>query len=152
MLNINYANAYKEVLEVLNNLVEHDYEKIPQKYIEFLKKNSNSNYEFKYDISKPFNEQNLSDYAKYILFGLFEKFGATDTQKLKIKSFKTNYINDLEKQKREKYNPEFMFKSNKRNLNSKILDKQKEKFEVIVYKKPKWYQKIIEKISKVLKK
>lgn len=132
MLNINYANAYKEVLEVLNNLVEHDYEKIPQKYIEFLKKNCNSNYEFKYDISKPFNEQNLSDYAKYVLFGLFEKFGATDTQKLKIKSFKTNYINDLEKQKREKYNPNDIFK--KKESKTDITENIKNNLQMVEYK------------------
>ena len=132
MLNINYANAYKEVLEVLNNLVEHDYEKIPQKYIEFLKKNCNSNYEFKYDISKPFNEQNLSDYAKYVLFGLFEKFGATDTQKLKIKSFKTNYINDLEKQKREKYNPNDIFK--KKESKTDITENIKTNLQMVEYK------------------
>ena len=132
MLNINYANAYKEVLEVLNNLVEHDYEKIPQKYIEFLKKNCNSNYEFKYDISKPFNEQNLSDYAKYVLFGLFEKFGATDTQKLKIKSFKTKYINDLEKQKREKYNPNDIFK--KKESKTDITENIKNNLQMVEYK------------------
>ena len=132
MLNINYANAYKEVLEVLNNLVEHDYEKIPQKYIEFLKKNCNSNDEFKYDISKPFNEQNLSDYAKYVLFGLFEKFGATDTQKLKIKSFKTNYINDLEKQKREKYNPNDIFK--KKESKTDITENIKNNLQMVEYK------------------
>lgn len=148
MLNINYANAYKEVLEVLNNLVEHDYEKIPQKYIEFLKKNCNSNYEFKYDISKPFNEQNLSDYAKYVLFGLFEKFGATDTQKLKIKSFKTNYINDLEKQKREKYNPNDIFK--KKESKTDITENIKNNLQMVEYKE-NIFIKLWNKIKNIFK-
>ena len=34
MINTNYANAYKEVLIVLNNLIKEDYEKIPKEYIE----------------------------------------------------------------------------------------------------------------------
>ena len=38
-----------------------------------------------------FEEQDLLDDTKYILFGLFEKFGATELQKEKIKAFKNNY-------------------------------------------------------------
>ena len=33
MINTSYANAYKEVLIVLNNLIKEDYEKIPKEYI-----------------------------------------------------------------------------------------------------------------------
>ena len=92
MVNTSYANAYKEVLIVINNLVKEDYEKIPKEYIEFLEDNCNNDYEFKYDTSKSFDKQELLDDTKYILFGLFEKFGATEIQKAKIKSFKTNII------------------------------------------------------------
>ena len=84
MINTNYANAYKEVLIVINNLVQEDYDKIPKEYIEFLENNANSDYDFKYDSSKSFDQQELLDDTKYILFGLFEKYGATEKQKLKI--------------------------------------------------------------------
>ena len=89
MVKTNYANAYKEVLVILNNLIKEDYDKIPKEYIEFLKSNCNNEYEFYYDNSKTFEEQELLDDTKYILFGLFEKFGATEVQKEKIKAFKT---------------------------------------------------------------
>lgn len=52
MVNAIHANAYKEVLSVINNLVKEDYEKIPKQYIEFLEKNCNDDYEFEYDMSK----------------------------------------------------------------------------------------------------
>ena len=42
MINAKYANEYKEVLAVLNNLVKEDYEKIPKEYIEFFETNCNN--------------------------------------------------------------------------------------------------------------
>ena len=127
MVNTSYANAYKEVIIVINNLVKEDYEKIPKEYIKFLEDNCNNDYEFQYDASKPFDKQELLDDTKYILFALFEKFGATEIQKAKIKSFKANYNNKLEEQKREKYKPEDIFKSKQNNLNTQI---PKEKLEL----------------------
>ena len=110
MIKTNYANAYKEVLVILDNLIKEDYDKIPKEYIEFLKSNCNNEYEFYYDNSKTFEEQELLDDTKYILFGLFEKFGATEIQKEKIKIFEHNYLKKIEKEKREEYNPGDIFK------------------------------------------
>ena len=111
MIKNNYANAYKEVLVVLEQLVEEDYNRIPQKYINFLRENCNNNYDFQYDSTKTFEEQNLSNYTKYILFGLFEKYGTTDLQKEIIKNFRKGYYNQVELEKREKYNPDDIFKN-----------------------------------------
>ncbi len=104
MVKTNYANAYKEVLVILNNLIKEDYDKIPKEYIDFLESNCNNEYEFYFDTSKSFEEQELLDETKYILFGLFEKFGATQNQKEKIKAFRNNYYKKLEEGKKEKYN------------------------------------------------
>lgn len=149
MVKNNYANAYKEVLAVINNLVKEDYEKIPKEYIEFFKINANPDYNFKYDNSKSFSEQNLLDDTKYILFGLFEKFGTTEKQKTKIKTFKTSYYTELEKQKRKKYNPNDIFK---KNIKKEIeINEMQKNMQIAEYIKPKWYQKIYEKIKKILK-
>lgn len=152
MVNTSYANAYKEVLIVINNLIKEDYEKIPKEYIEFLEDNCNNDYEFKYDTSKSFDKQELLDDTKYILFGLFEKFGATEIQKANIKSFKTNYNNKLEEKKREKYNPENIFKNKQNNFYTQIPEKQEEKLELIEYKEQRWYQKIFARILKIFNK
>ena len=148
MVNTSYANAYKEVLVVLSNLIEEDYEKIPKEYIEFLEANANSDYDFKYDSSKPFNNQKLLDETKYILFGLFEKYGATQNQKNKIKIFKDNYNRKLEQEKRKKYNPDDIFE--KVDVNKSL--ENKENLQMIDSKKLKWYQKIFLKIFKKFKK
>ena len=148
MIKTNYANAYKEVLVILNNLITEDYNKIPREYIEFLTANCNNDYEFKYDNSKSFEEQELLDDTKYILFGLFEKFGATELQKEKIKAFKNNYYNQLEKEKNEKYNPDNIFKNENKtevsntekledNINTALLEYKESfftKFKKIIFK------------------
>lgn len=124
MVKTNYANAYKEVLIILDNLIKEDYNKIPKEYIGFLKSNCNIEYKFSYDNSKTFEEQELLDETKYILFGLFEKFGATEIQKEKIKTFKDNYFRQIEQEKREQYNPDDIFKTvNKsKNTDAEILE------------------------------
>ena len=148
MINTNYSDAYKEVLIVLNNLSQEDYEKIPRKYIEFLEANCNNNNEFKYDTSKNFDEQDLLDESKYILFGLFEKFGATDVQKSKINSFKISFNNKLEEQKRKDNSYEDLFKNRQNNI---PLAKN-EVVALVEYKEPKWYQKLFKKFMKIFKK
>lgn len=145
MENIKYANAYKEVLSVINNLIKEDYEKIPKEYIEFLKTNANQDYEFEYDTSKTFAEQELLDDTKYILFGLFEKFDATDEQKAKINSFKMNYINKLEEQKREKYNPDNVFKNHSPQQEEKTITNE---VSMIEYKES-LFKRIINKIKNI---
>ena len=111
MINNIYANAYTEVLIVLNNLVKDDYNKIPKEYINYLEDNCNKNYVFKYDKSKKFIEQNLLEETKYILFGIFEKFGVTEKQKSIINKFKLDYEIKLDEKKKEKYNPDDLFKN-----------------------------------------
>lgn len=111
MTNMAYANAYKEVLVIINNLVKEDYEKIPREYIKFLEDNCNKDYKFEYNQSKPFREQKILEDTKLFLFALFEKFGASEKQKAIIKAFKIDYNEKLEQKKREKYNPDNIFKN-----------------------------------------
>ena len=78
------ANSYSEVLEVLNHMVKEDYEKVPKNMIEMFERYSNKENKFKYDLSKEFEEQNLSKDAKLILAVLFRDYWATPTQREKI--------------------------------------------------------------------
>lgn len=147
MVNVKYANAYKEVLVVIHNLIKEDYEKIPKEYIKYLETNCNNDYEFKYNVSKNFAEQNLLEDTKYILFGLFEKFGATDTQKEQIKDFKTNYSYRLEKEKRVKYNPNDIFKRKNVDADELICNDTSSQNELVKIRKINIFKKIVEKIK-----
>ena len=148
MVKTNYANAYKEVLIILNNLIKEDYNKIPKEYIEFLTANCNKDYEFYYDTSKTFEQQELLDDTKYILFGLFEKFGSTELQKEKIKAFKDNYYRKLEEEKTAKYNTDVF-----QDRNNNIQEQEKRKIVTnqvaMVEYKESLFRKIISKIKEI---
>ncbi|MBO5349915.1 MAG: hypothetical protein J6A89_08910 [Clostridia bacterium] len=150
MLKTNYANAYKEVLIILDNLIKEDYDKIPKEYIEFLKSNCNNEYEFYYDNSKTFEEQELLDNTKYILFGLFEKFGATEIQKEKIKNFKDNYFRKIEEEKREQYNPDDIFKNANKAKNTDIEMSENNTNTVLIECKGSFFTRFKNFIFKIL--
>ena len=73
-VNIEYANAYSEVLEVLNHMSKEDYNKIPKDMLEMFQTNCNNEYQFRYDLNKEFEEQGISKRAKLILAILFRDY------------------------------------------------------------------------------
>ena len=119
MVDIEYANAYVEVLEILKYIPTRDYNKIPKSKIKLFTTNANSNYKFNYDLDKTLDEQDVSKIAKGIIAVLFRDYWATDEQRQKIIT-KQNYDrNQIEKNNRFKYNPDNVFK-NKSNVSNNI--------------------------------
>lgn len=146
-VNIEYANAYSEVLEVLNHMSKEDYNKIPKDMLEMFQINCNNEYQFRYDLNKEFEEQGISKRAKLILAILFRDYWATPYQKEKIIA-KQNYERQkLEQQKFEKYNPERLFE----NKRQPIIEEVKNISSMIEVKKEKWYQKIFKVIKNLFK-
>ena len=111
MIDMEYANAYSEVLEILNYISKEDYNKIPENMIELFKENNNKNYKFKYDSSKTLDEQNVSKKAKTIIAILFRDYWATEKQREKILSKEKHDMQKIEQEKNEKYNPENIFRN-----------------------------------------
>ena len=59
MVDIQYANAYTEVLEILKNISQEDYNKVPKEKINLFEQNANKEYIFDYDSNKTLEEQNI---------------------------------------------------------------------------------------------
>ena len=81
MADIQYANAYTEVLDILKYISKEDYEKIPKSKIKVFEENSNKNYSFTYDESRTLEEQNVSEITKAIIAILFRDYWATKEQR-----------------------------------------------------------------------
>ena len=81
MADIQYANAYTEVLDILKYISKEDYEKIPKSKIKVFEENSNKNYNFIYDENKILDEQNVSEITKVIIAILFRDYWATKEQR-----------------------------------------------------------------------
>lgn len=109
MINIEYANAYKEVLELLKYIPKEDYSKIPEKIIRKITKKANPYYDFKYNPEKSFEEQDISEIAQVMISILYRDYWASEEEKANILlQERNNYLLEEEK-KREKYDPNHIF-------------------------------------------
>ncbi len=113
MVDIEYANAYSEVLEILKHIPLEDYNKIPASKIKLFETNANKEYKFKYNPELTLTEQGVSKRAKAIIAILFRDYWATDEQR-KIILAKQKYDRmQMDMEKRKKYNPDDIFKKRK---------------------------------------
>lgn len=131
MVNLEYANAYSEILGILKHISKEDYNKIPKEKIVFFQNNYNKEYNFTYDMNKTLDEQNVSKKAKTIIAILFRDYWATDAQREKIKA-KEQYDRKIkEEENREKYNPDNLFKKYEEAKNVETIT---ENNQIIPYK------------------
>ncbi len=140
-----YPKAYKQVIEILKYAPQEIVDKIPQKMIKTFKTNMDDKYDFKIDISKSFEEQDVLEETKAILTNIFRDYWATPEQKERILEKEKNDREIEENLKREKYNPDDLFKKKQ-----KVIQQNEEiqsNFPVEI-KKEKFYKKIINFMKK----
>ena len=123
-----YKNAYTEVYEILEQLDEEEYNKIPSEVITAIRENRNTEYEFELDEELELKEQELLPETKAILFNLFRDYLSTAEQKEKIKKMQAEERQKNEQNKSEQYNSD-LFASKK-----KVQDIREEHTVLIEYK------------------
>ena len=144
MINKEYSMAYKEVIEILKYVPDEDVAKIPQEKIDFYKKHMDNEYDYKIDETKDFSEQTISETTEAILACIFRDYWATPYQRERILTKKKYDLEKLEEEKREKYNPDNIFKKNDDNENFPSNNELYENTTLpIEVKKEKFYEKII---------
>ena len=140
-----YPKAYKQVIEILKYAPQEIVDKIPKKMIKTFKTNMDDKYDFKIDISKSFEEQDVLEETKAILANIFRDYWATPEQKERILEKEKNDREIEENLKREKYNPDDLFKKKQ-----KVIQQNEEiqsNFPVEI-KKEKFCKKIINFMKK----
>ena len=147
---------YRQSLTELNTIIHYmDIEylkKLPQKFIEFINSNMDKDYTPNIDKNTPINEQNLKKDTKVLLSLLYRRYRCDRDKKITLLQEDLVAKNNYEKELREKYNPDNIFK-NKSNVAEMNIEPPKEEkhTELVEYKKPKWYQKIFAKILSIFK-
>lgn len=114
MTNNRYAEAYKEVLEIIKYFPEEEYNKIPKEKIEFYKKNMDKDYKFTINPTIDLAEQKISKEANAIIVSLYQDYFATEEQRQKIKEILELNEIKAEQEKRKEYNPDDLFKNSNR--------------------------------------
>ena len=111
MITKEYAMAYTEVVEILKYVPDEDVGKIPEEKLEFYKTNMDKEYKYNLDMTKEFEEQEMSEITKAILANIFRDYWATPYQKERIEAKEKYDLEKLEEEKRERYNPDNIFKN-----------------------------------------
>lgn len=145
----NYPKAYKEVIEILNYVPKESIDKIPETMLEVFRTKMDKNWDFKVDINKSFEEQNLLDETKAIFANIFRDYWATPYQKERIEAKEKYDRQKIEEEKEEKYNPNDLFKKKKMETNKEIEEKEEIKNLPIEVKKENFYEKIINFFKKI---
>ena len=140
--------AYAEVDEILNHIDDDYVKRIPQKIREFFKEERNKEYNTIIDINKPLEEQNLKRSTIVILAILNMNYWCdTDEEKREIiESWAKNEERE-EAELREKYNPDNIFKKKE-----KVQEENKKlTTDLVQYKEPNIFKKILNKIKSLFK-
>lgn len=146
MVAANYACAYKEVVEILKYTEREDVNKIPRSTILMFKYLMDETHQFKVNINKSLQEQNLCREAKAILANIFKNYWATDEERAEMEREERLYLEQEEMAKREKYNPDDLFKNRKMVINDTI---EEEQISMVEYKKEPFFIKILNKIKSI---
>ena len=132
MVNVEYANAYSEIIGILKYLSNEDYEKIPKEKINLFETCANKDYIFKYNPNKTLQEQNVSKITRTIIAILFRDYWATDEQRNKIKAFQNNKRHQIDEENRQKYNTDIFKKRN--NITTESINEKSENMQLVEYK------------------
>lgn len=134
-----------EVECVLNKMNEQNIKKIPQEFWEFLNKNKDINYNFKYDDSKSITENNLHIDTISLLTYINMNFLLDAEAKKEMISLLNEDEIIAEEQRRKQYNPDSIFK----NRIDKHIEQTSKNVNMIEYKESV-FQKIISKLRNFL--
>ena len=123
-----YKNAYTEVYEILEQLDEEEYNKIPSEVITAIRENRNTEYKFELDEELELKEQELLPETKAILFNIFRDYLSTPEQREKIIKMQAEERQKNEQKKVKQYNLDLF--ANKQKAKSV----EREHTELIEYK------------------
>ncbi len=144
-----YSNSFTEVYYILQNTERELVNKIPLKFVNFLKDNMNSSYIPNIKTDVPINQQNILEETEAILSLIYRSYWATDEEKKEFAiNDKKDFINN-EILKKENYKGKDIYNlfKNKENLNDIVLLDS-----LVTIKKENFIKKIFNKFLKILKK
>ena len=113
MVSTDFSEAITETLDILKHMDNVYIDKIPKKLMHFLENNRSKTYIFDLDHSKKLNEMNLKEKTKDILATLYIHYWCNSEQKLAYLSLLNQNEKNYQKELREKYDSDNLFR--KRN-------------------------------------
>ena len=115
-----YKIATTEVLDILEYLPQSEVDKIPNKFIEFLKENSISDYNPNFDYSLGLDKIELKYKTKLLLAMIYKNYICSEEERLEYNKILYQNEETYQKYLKEKYNPDNLFKKTEEQKSPKI--------------------------------
>lgn len=142
MVTKDLSEAAVEFKSILENCSDDIVNKIPTNFLKFIDKIASKAYKFNYDKTQSLIEQNLKSETRGLIALVYQDYICTDEERKEYIQKSNLYIIENENMKREKYNPNDIFKDVK---NYKVNNSKENS--IIEYKKENFIQKIFNKIK-----
>lgn len=133
-----------EIEYILRKLEDEYIKKIPQEIWDYIEKNKDKNYIFKYDDSRNLLEQNLNIDTISILTYINIEYLLDEKQKMEMIEFLRKDEAIAEQEKAKLYNPEDLFKNKK--------ESKQQETSLVEVKIEKWYEKVFAFFKNMFKK
>lgn len=124
-----YKKAYVELNEILNVLSETEIKKLPEGFIENIRKEMNSEYKWEYDFSKSLLDQNLMVETKALLVEIYKRFLALDSEKEKWEKYDQICIEYIENKKKIEFGTDNLFSNSSTNSSLQESSNKNSSFE-----------------------
>ena len=143
-----YEKAYTEVIELLKFFPRESLEKIPEEKLNLYINKMDRTYNYKIDKSKSFEQQKMLEKTKAVFAIIFRDYWATDYQRERIFAKEQYDKKKIEEAKKERFNPDDIFKSKKIEISR--IETDIDNKSMLVYKES-IFRKIIDKIKKIFR-
>ena len=147
--------CFNETYDIIHHLEPNLYYKIPQKFLNYIEKNMKENYKVNIDYTKSINEQKLQEDTRVLLSLIYRDYLCDKEKRDELIKKDNLELEKIEKEKKEKYNPEKIF-GNNTNFKEELEEKKEENIvenniNLIKYKE-NIFLKLINKIKRIFNK
>lgn len=147
-----YMEAFTEVNEIIKMMPEELVNKIPNKFREMIEDERDKGYVP--NVQEPLEKCKLKNETIIILGLIYRDFLCSPEERKRLQEKDAKELAEvqkaIEKENREKYNPDDIFK-NRRQSNTDQTQQSQENNSMIAVKEEKWYQKIFNIIKGIFK-
>lgn len=136
-----------EITVILENMSDDLQNRIPKKFSIFIQNISSATYEFKYDNTKLLKDQKLKPLTKGVISLIYRDYICSQEEKQIYIKESMEILKKQESEKREKYNPDNIFKNNKENTSENIVKNIDVEETLMEIQNGAWYKIIFIKLK-----
>ena len=144
-----YKNAFKEVYDILGNTENELLEKIPIKFMDFIKDNMNVNFKSNIRFDEPIDKQQLLTETEAILSLIYRSYWATEAEKQEFAMRDQENFFEIEKKKKNEYQGKDIYQifEERKNINKITIDNN-----LLVIEKENFIKRFFNKILGLFRK